>query len=141
MRKPYILALPTLAICFLLPLPGKAEAKRLHKEAAYQSYWCAKAGGVTEIRLSDSTRVDCLTDTHAIEFDFGSKWAEAIGQALHYSVMTGKPAGIVLIMETQEDQKYLLILKNIIDKKNIVLEVWTITPEELIIEKPTLQGI
>ncbi len=53
--------------------------------------------GQIEYRLSDKTRVDCLTDTHAIEYDFQHKWAEAIGQSLHYSLMTGKKAGITLI--------------------------------------------
>jgi hypothetical protein len=45
--------------------------------------------------LSDKTRCDCVTDTHAIEFDFGSNWVEAVGQGLHYSAITKKKAGIV----------------------------------------------
>ena len=28
--------------------------------------------------LPDGTRCDCVTDTHAIEFDFGVNWAEAL---------------------------------------------------------------
>jgi hypothetical protein len=28
--------------------------------------------------LPGGTRCDCVTDTHAIEFDFGDNWAEAI---------------------------------------------------------------
>jgi len=63
-------------------------------EAQYVQDTCE---GVIEYRLSDRTRVDCLTDSHAIEYDFSHKWAEAIGQSLHYSLMTGKRAGIVLI--------------------------------------------
>jgi hypothetical protein len=61
--------------------------------------------GKIEVRLSDRTRVDCLTERYAIEYDFTHKWAEAIGQALHYSLMTGKRAGIVLI-GSQEDPGY-----------------------------------
>ena len=34
-----------------------------------------------EVVLADGTRCDCVTDTHAIEFVFGSGWAESIGQA------------------------------------------------------------
>ena len=41
---------------------------------------------------------------HAIEFDFAEKWAESIGQALHYSFMTGKRAKVVLILENPEKQ-------------------------------------
>ena len=46
-----------------------------------------------------------MTDTHAIEFDFGSGWAESIGQGLHYSSMTKKRAGIVLILENVKDSE------------------------------------
>ena len=73
------------------------HAGHIYKEKEYQECWCNKAGRVTEYVLPDKTRVDCLTDEYAIEFDFAEKWAEAIGQALHYSLMTGKSAGIVLI--------------------------------------------
>ena len=53
---------------------------------------------------SDFTRVDCLTARHAVEFDFANKWAESIGQALHYQLMTGKRAKVVLILERPEKQ-------------------------------------
>lgn len=53
--------------------------------------------------LQDGTRCDCITATHAIEFDFAHKWAEAIGQSLHYAGLTGKRAGIVLIGTTATD--------------------------------------
>jgi hypothetical protein len=36
--------------------------------------------GQVEVVLPDGTRCDCLTETHAIEFDFGRGWGEAIGQ-------------------------------------------------------------
>ena len=35
-------------------------------------------GGRIEVVLPDRTRCDCVTDTHAIEFDSGSQAAEAI---------------------------------------------------------------
>ena len=40
-----------------------------------------------------------MTSCHAVEFDFANKWAESIGQALHYQYMTGKKAMVVLILE------------------------------------------
>jgi len=58
-----------------------------------------------EVVLPDKTRCDCLTETHAIEFDFGSKWAEAIGQALYYAIHANKRAGIVLVLE-KKDYRY-----------------------------------
>jgi hypothetical protein len=37
----------------------------------YQQKWCEARKGQVEVVLPDGTRCDCLTDTHAIEFDFG----------------------------------------------------------------------
>ena len=54
------------------------RAKREHPEKWYQVKWCEAQKGQIEVVLKDGTRCDCLTDTHAIEFDFGSQWAEAI---------------------------------------------------------------
>lgn len=80
----------------ILVLPVMSQAK---PEAQYVADTCL---GDIEHRLLDRTRVDCLTDSHAIEYDFSHKWAEAIGQSLHYSLMTNRRAGIVLI-GSQED--------------------------------------
>ncbi len=57
--------------------------------------------------LEDGTRVDCLTSHYAIEYDFAYKYHEALGQALHYSRMTNKLPGIVLIVEKTDDCKYV----------------------------------
>lgn len=70
-----------------------------HNESSYQHAWCSMHNGVEEYKNKDCTRVDCLTETHAVEFDFANKWAESIGQALHYQRMTGRKAKIVLILE------------------------------------------
>jgi hypothetical protein len=48
--------------------------------------------------LPDGTRCDCLTDVHAIEFDFGNNWAEAVGQSAYYALQTNRKAGIVLVL-------------------------------------------
>lgn len=77
-----------------------------HNESSYQHAYCTAHNGVEEYELSDKTRVDCLTDTHAIEFDFANKWAESIGQALHYGFMTGKKPKVVLILDSKyKDQQ------------------------------------
>ncbi|QPJ65230.1 MAG: hypothetical protein G3M78_07435 [Candidatus Nitrohelix vancouverensis] len=120
----------TIFIIFFV-FKGEVSASRLFPEKAYQAYWCQQAQGQTEVRLIDRTRVDCLTTQHAIEFDFGSKWAEAIGQALHYSMATGKEAGIVLILETEEDGKYWIRLNNIIQRYHLGIHTWKIHPEAL----------
>jgi len=75
-----------------------------HSESSYQHAWCSAHNGIEEYESKDKTRVDCLTETHAVEFDFHNKWAESIGQALHYQKMTCKRAKVVLILEKPEKQ-------------------------------------
>lgn len=76
-------------------------ASHPYPEKYYQNKWCSEHHGQAEVVLADQTRADCITATHAIEFDFGKKWVESLGQALYYSLQTGKRAGIVLILESE----------------------------------------
>lgn len=104
-------------------LSSNAYAKRLQPEKYYQAKWCAKVSGQTEVVLEDKTRVDCMTWEYVYEFDFADKWAEAIGQALHYSVMTGKKPGIVLIVEDKKSHRYWYRLKKIIKHYNLPINL------------------
>lgn len=78
-----------------------------------------------EVRMGSGARCDCLTDTHAIEFDFANKWAEAIGQSLHYAAQTGKLPGIVLIIEDEkkDTEKYKRLVETI-EFWNLPIDVW-----------------
>ncbi len=98
---------------------------RLNSEAFYVQEWCDRFAGEVEVVLEDRTRVDCETYYHAIEFDFADKWAEAIGQALHYSIQTGKRAGIVLIVEQPEDMRYVERVHMIASRFSLPLDIWT----------------
>jgi hypothetical protein len=71
-----------LILVFIVLFPSLLLAKREHPEKWYREQWCKAHKGQVEIALPDGTRCDCVTDTHAIEFDFGSKWAEAVGQRI-----------------------------------------------------------
>lgn len=110
---------------------GQLSAERLHAEKEYQKAWCQRAGGRTEVVLADKTRVDCLTREYAIEFDFGAKWAESIGQALYYSIQTGKKAGIVLILEKKSDYKYWVRLNTVIESSSLPVKTWIMAPKDL----------
>lgn len=114
-------------ILFLFSLA--ALGAHLYLEREYQDQWCSQYGGIQEYVLDDNSRVDCLTDEYAVEFDFAPKWAEAIGQSLYYAEKTGRKPGIVLILEKPKDKKYLERLQTISEKHQI--RVWTITPEDL----------
>ena len=113
-------------LLLLVYLCAPCFAGRLHPEKWYQDKWCEEHRGQTEVVLPDRTRCDCLTDTHAIEFDFGNKWAEAIGQALYYSLQTGKRPGIVLIIESIKDRKYWIRLNSIIKYYDLPIDVWVL---------------
>ena len=107
--------------------PQLLLAKREHPERWYQERWCRKQGeqgGQIEVVFSDGTRCDCVTDTHAIEFDFGNNWAEAVGQSSYYSIQTKKKAGIVLILESIKDRKYWIRLNTTIVHFNLPIDTW-----------------
>jgi len=99
------LLLSALALTIGFSLSANPPAAKKHPEKYYQQIWCDQHKGQTEVQLADRTRVDCLTDTHAVEFDWGKKWAEAIGQSLFYSLQTGKRAGVVLIIDGLKERR------------------------------------
>lgn len=98
-KKSIYLALVIATVLLMLPFASLLAAER-----DYQKAWCDAHGGTMEVVMSNGTRADCITSTHAIEFDFAPKWAEAIGQSLHYAALTGKQPGIVLIMAPGDEK-------------------------------------
>ena len=116
----------TTVVLSILTLP--AQARHLHPEAWYQAQWCAARGGETEYRLPDAARVDCLLPDVAVEFDFGHKWAESIGQALYYATMTGRRCGIVLILE-DNGPVYVTRLMRALEGHGLDCRVWLVGPE------------
>ena len=116
MLSPMVLAKPfeykTCATC------GYRNPVHKHNEASYQKAWCKEHNGIEEFENEDYTRVDCLTDKHAVEFDFANKWAESIGQALHYQKMTGKKAKVVLILDNEKEQKVYYERVKVLGKKH-----------------------
>ena len=107
-------------------VPSLLFAKREHPEKWYQEKWCEANKGQVEVVLPDGTRCDCVTDTHAIEFDFGDGWAEAIGQSAYYSLQTKKKPGVVLILETAKDRKYWIRLNTTIEHFYLPIDTWSV---------------
>ena len=112
----------------ILLLPEIAFAGHIHSERWYQDKWCLEHGGQAEYQLPDLTRCDCLTDKNAIEFDFAAKWYEAVGQALYYSLQTGKRAGIVLIIESEDDMKYWYRLNSTVQHFGLPVDCGRVGP-------------
>ena len=117
----------TFIILIIFMVFGLAKEAEADTERHYQNKWCTM--GKVEFRLKDNTRVDCLTDDFAIEFDFAHKWPEAVGQSLHYSFMTNRRPGIVLIMKSDNDMKYWKRMNNIIWDYRLPINVWMIRAE------------
>lgn len=88
-------------------------------EKDYVNMYCS---GIKEYVLEDRTRVDCLTDEYAIEFDYAKKWAESIGQSLYYSKKTGKKPAVAIITNGQNDLKYIQRIKDT-DEKITIFEI------------------
>ena len=97
-------------------------------EAWYQQIWCEGQRGRAEVELPSGHRVDCLTQTHAIEMDFARKWPEAIGQSLHYAMLTGKRPGIVLIINTVRELRHFASARSVIEHYHLPVTLWTLGP-------------
>ncbi|MCY4473444.1 MAG: hypothetical protein OXC07_11605 [Kistimonas sp.] len=97
-------------------------------EAWYQQVWCDGIGGRTEAELDSGQRVDCLTETYAIEMDFAHKWTEAIGQSLQYALLTERKAGIVLILESAQDKRHLALARRVISHYKLPVTLWPLGP-------------
>lgn len=86
-------------------------AKRPATERQYQEYYNKNYfdnKGQLEYTLEDRTRIDIyLPDKAAIEVDFANKWAECIGQATHYGLMTDTQPTLLLIMTKESDQRFV----------------------------------
>lgn len=95
-------------------------------ESDYTKLWCAQQKGMVEVKLADSTRCDCLTTTHAIEVDYANKFYEAVGQSLHYSIMTNRLPGILLLIKNNKDNIYLTRLRKIILMYKLPITIWTL---------------
>lgn len=114
------------ALVICLALIGCVSQFSRKNERYYQEKWCLAHGGQMEVVMPDRTRCDCLTDRHAVEFDFAKKWAEAIGQALNYARQTGKQPGIVIICEKKTDRKKLLRVRLNADFYKLPVRIWSI---------------
>lgn len=84
------------------------------------------AGMILEWVLPDGTRVDCLSGSHAIEVDWSHKWAEGIGQAMHYSSETGKEPGLILVCKDRQRtcERHYERARDTVGKWGIPLTIW-----------------
>jgi hypothetical protein len=70
------------------PEPRELEVNRVNSLCA---------GMDIEVLLPSGARADCVSKTHAIEVDYTRRWADAIGQSLHYASQLELLPGMVLV--------------------------------------------
>ena len=101
MKKWMIFTALAAALCAPVSL---AQTPKHENETALSGRWCDNAGGVSEWRLADGSRVDCLLGHYAVEHDFthGLKPLECLGQSAYYAGETGREPLCVLIWRRSE---------------------------------------
>ena len=97
--------LTALALAILFPLEGQADQNK--DEDDYVKEWCSENDRQREWLLDDKSEVDCLTDTHVVEFKHAGDWSEilkGIGQVIHYTqqIDVERRPGVVLIIENKK---------------------------------------
>lgn len=126
-----VYTLKILAVLLVFAAIGACCNKADASELDYQKHYCNGTVGHT---LKDPQTdvvigyVDCLTETHAWEYDFAKtpKIFEAIGQSLFYAMHTGRRAGIVLI-EGPDDKRYVIRAASIVHHYGLPIDIRVVT--------------
>lgn len=98
---------------------------RIHAALVSQTPDDQKSAILKEQVLFDGTRADLLTPNYAIEVDWAYKWAEGIGQSLHYSLQTDRPPAVILLMRDKtREARFVQRCKTVGVKYDI--KVWVV---------------
>jgi len=87
----------TIIAVIALALPASAQS---FSERAIQE--CACTGMELEVPTGIGTRIDCLSETHAIEVEALQDWIESIGQSLHYAARSNRKAKVLFFCEQEQ---------------------------------------
>ena len=84
----------------------------------------AKYFGEAEVTMTDRTRCDLLTDVYAFEADWAAKWAEGVGQSVHYALLTGRAPGLILLTrDAKADAKHIERARRVCGELHITIFV------------------
>lgn len=108
---------------------NKEARSNTYKKMYEKDYVDKYCDGIKEYVLPDKTRVDCLTNEYAIEFDYAKKWAESVGQSLYYAEKTGKKPAVAIILSKETDKKYVKRI-NDIDRNIKIFEIYAVDYEK-----------
>lgn len=88
--------------------------------------WCSQMGGTTDVPTPSGARVDCLLDDMAVEADWSEKWAEAIGQSLHYAGQFNRQAAILFLVHEESRPAHLLRLEQTISDFSLPIVIFVV---------------
>lgn len=98
-------------------------------EVGHTTRLASTLGYQDEVLMPDRSRCDLLSDTHAIEVEWASKWKEAPGQATLYAIWTGKqPAIYLLVKNWQHDRVSILRCRLVCERLGIKLVFVKVKP-------------
>lgn len=86
-----------LALLLLTVIPTPSDS-----ELVWSKWLAENLGGTQGYHAPDGSFVDILTDTHAVEIDFVSKWEEARNQAKAYARITNRRPAVILLAGRKE---------------------------------------
>ena len=119
-----------ISLLFILLLSSLAIfSQTKQRESYYQKEFAKAINGEIEHVLEDRTRVDILTTDYTIEVDFAYKWAESIGQSLHYANMLEKKAGVLLVVNGDADLRFVTRLMGVAIEHDITVWIWDYTDD------------
>jgi len=111
------------ALLFLQPSPD-------WNETDWTRYIAMQRGIQAEVLLYDGSRADLIDDEYSWEADWCvGKWAEAIGQSVHYSNITGKKPKVLILTGKSDpalEKIHLLRCNGVCRRLGIEMEVYDI---------------
>ncbi|MBF0530742.1 MAG: tetratricopeptide repeat protein [Deltaproteobacteria bacterium] len=122
-RLPIVIAVVVISTV-MISESTNAAARREHPLEWYRQAWCQKQNGQADFRMIEGNDCDCLTASHAVAFEYADRWAEVIGRSLDNARQTGRKPGIVLVMETKDDQKYQVNLRTTVEAFKLNINYW-----------------
>jgi len=129
-----VISLGALDMFGMFDMPGRtAELSKIEKRGT-EVYWaekfCLSMGGKMEVVVESGARCDCVTDEYAIEVDFSNKWAEALGQSLHYAAELDRTPGICLLLRDSAYMDHMNRLMSTIDRWQLPVTIWPVVVDD-----------
>ena len=103
------------ALCLLATPSTLLASEKTHTANLAASYRCRM-----EVTLWDKTRCDLLADHWVGEVDYAEKWAEGIGQALYYGIVTNRRPFLFLLYQKGQE-RFVYRAQTVCAKYNIGL--------------------